>query len=435
MKHQPLKKNVRFFGANATLVRAQETHSRPEQGIDREPLSDSVFNDVASDLPGVDQDTRVTAVDKVMRRPLAPEAEPSPILDHFGGAGYRLFRVGTARAAAAHRNALVAVRRNALRKVWANPSFMPILCRAYDAWLTTVARQRTCDIEMHAVLDGIVALKRDKVALTAWFKSGLSPEDFCRREDYEPYQFARMIDAAAEAMRIQPLAVDLRVNAPDLLVGVEAIAEQLGRTIRTTQRLIDAGKLPVGVLHGLVVSTEGVLRPFRAQKSRRGDDRPKWYRPQLIELYTKPWKAKHGKGRSVLPMTLERALAVIDAHLGLNVPDASGLYCTVNSLLAPAEMDVRKVDLLRAVVDEPHAKHLLERSPEPLDVPTEGIGDGEAELMTLADVWSRRFGLLPIAVGDFDFPRRATSRRTRPYSLTRRRWGTCDFPGHTSSIQ
>ena len=200
---------------------------------------------------------------------------------------------------------------------------MATLCRMHEAGLAEVAKRRVDVLEMDAALNGISKLKRDRVAIRAWFRSGLSPEEFSRREDFEDFEFARMIDEAAEAMRLQPIHEQFRVYTEDLVVGVDAIADALGRTRRTTERLVAKGKLPVGTVHGLPVSSEGVLRPFRAQKSRRGDDRPRWYRPQWRQLYSKPWKAKHGQGLRVYThgaaLTLERALVAIDAHLGLNV--------------------------------------------------------------------------------------------------------------------
>ncbi|MGD0184025.1 MAG: hypothetical protein ABSC25_02115 [Roseiarcus sp.] len=245
-------------------------------------------------------------------RPRSVEAEPDGVHAHHIGVrptadrgsydnsddevvaeyetGRRIEVRGTERAEQARRRQLKKWVSDAERRVRDDPALFARVCKVEDR---TRARDMLSidDVRTDEALGWIVLEKplvdgepvtpqeQARRDIVEWMKSGMSQREFCRSKGVGQTSFRNTVAkfCAGVAERLNASGVTVRAEPvlyknPDLLFGLDAIANALGKTTKKTQSLIDTGSIPVGEIGGRWCASVKMLRPYSARKARVAND-------------------------------------------------------------------------------------------------------------------------------------------------------------------
>jgi hypothetical protein len=159
-------------------------------------------------------------------------------------------------ADAAEREASV---RPALKAVKASGTWSAV-CQAVERQ----AYKRNEEFRMFETLDWLVKVEdqpRNEVArqiVLCWFRAG-GPRNtlaFCESKGLEPIDLLNWLNVYCEALASRltcptPLADSVYFRArADLFWGLDAISRRIGRTTKNTLKMIESGKLQVGLIYG-----------------------------------------------------------------------------------------------------------------------------------------------------------------------------------------
>lgn len=192
--------------------------------------------------------------------------------------GFRVFMTGIRRAAAAHKRAaqdeLVSLVRAACEEIRDNPGLFAIMCRRAERSITRAEVRRRERERMYESLEWLITpeqvdeLDSARKVTLAWLRSGLPKDDFSPTMGMLPLDLRRAVRRYCEAVagRLGNLSAEPSPtldSRPNLVFGLDNIAAELARSPRTTARMVEAGRLPVGEFFGELCGDRRMLRSFR----------------------------------------------------------------------------------------------------------------------------------------------------------------------------
>jgi hypothetical protein len=197
------------------------------------------------------------------------------------GTGFSLFKRGTKRAEAARKRdekeELDRLLKAAVERCRADVTYWGQLCRDGEALIKLFNHRRSELLRWEEALGWTCANEIDRGVQGArrnvlrWLRSGQSENEFCEASGLALDELKRCIDlyCGTIAARLgfdpsRPISAFARGTRPAHLVfGLGAIATELGRTLKNTERMVAAGRIPVATFFGQLCAHRDMLKPYR----------------------------------------------------------------------------------------------------------------------------------------------------------------------------